>query len=333
MLVAVLLNTQTKKVWMLCLMSMLCIMVILPPFSSNSTNYQQQLRNDDRTFEELDLFNYIKREPYAYYKYSAPRCHMPDDYVEWKHFDPTSMSNENVIKYLQFGNSSACLLAHRLGVTHLGDSESSNVTSYTSVCLDPPIAPLPMNNCVVYNAGLKNGWAFEKSMHFYGCQLFVFDPIGKKNFNYTERIHLINIRVGLGEEEEDGSKTRTLSSLYEELKAWHGDSDIDFMRLTAEVTGWQLIPHLLSSKLIDRVKQLNLEVYMVIPKPGFRANQLHLDVVENIKALEDYGMVRFNSLTNLHNTRKLWELNEGIADKALAVHLSWYNSKFYNVVY
>ena len=90
-------------------------------------------------------------------------------------------------------------------------------------------------------------------MERYGCRIFTFDPtLDASQFARDGRMvdslyRTVNARVFLmGLHDEDiykdhrGWKLKTLSSVYEMLKAFHGEAAIDYLKIDIEESEWKV---------------------------------------------------------------------------------------------
>ena len=109
------------------------------------------------------------------------------------------------------------------------------------------------------------------------------------------------------------------------LKPRHGNFNIDYLKIDIESSEWDVLPQILESGMMDKVKQLALEVHF---KPLAKIEE-YWRYARILKSLEDYGMVRFNSKVNLL-AHKVQHPDLGNAEFYSAYELVWYNSRFYN---
>ena len=106
------------------------------------------------------------------------------------------------------------------------------------------------------------------------------------------------------------------------LKQRHGNVSIDYLKMDAEFAEWDVIPQILQSGMLDKVKQLGLEIHF----GDIDEFQRYARV---IKSIEDYGMVRFNSKVNLMAPKiKHPDLED--LEFYSAYELAWYNSRYYS---
>ena len=106
------------------------------------------------------------------------------------------------------------------------------------------------------------------------------------------------------------------------LKPRHGNASIDYLKMDVEFAERDVIPQILQSGMLDKVKQLGLEIHF----GDIDEFQRYARV---IKSIEDYGMVRFNSKVNLMAPKiKHPDLED--LEFYSAYELAWYNSRYYS---
>ena len=241
-----------------------------------------------------------------------------------------SMTRQDMERYVYWTNSSSCKIVHDFGgsvVNNLVGERTYRVLHYVdgqkSLCMDSGVAPL-RNNCLVYSFGINKGWSFDESMERFGCEVFAFDPsIDLDSGDHSAKIHFY--KTGIAAENIDSHvlydwELKTLETYYETLKERHGEVVIDVLKMDVESAEWKIIPQIIRSGMMDRVKQLALEIHFPIRYPLPQFNKFLLKI---LRSLEEYGMVRFCSRVNLSSMREY--LNKG---GYVAYELSWFNSKF-----
>lgn len=109
-----------------------------------------------------------------------------------------------------------------------------------------------------------------------------------------------------------------MDTIYRQLG--HEGRIIDYLKIDIEHSEWVALPQILSSGMMDRVRQLAVEIHL--PEQGeleeFRRR------VAVLKSLEDYGLVRFDSKYNP------WSLEWNVEvdyEGFMAYELAWWNSK------
>ena len=221
-----------------------------------------------------------------------------------------------MIDYVEWTNSSSCRFSRHLG----GRANVDGVDGQKAVCLDPFIRP--EKECLVYSFGISNDdQTFDEAMEAFGCHVYTFDPtINANRYSHNSKIHFFNL--GLGDRDERWNKNpnmngtiKSLDFIYHNLLQ-HEGRIIDYLKIDIEHSEWIVLPQILASGMMDRVRQLGLEVHL--PKQGgLQAFRKRINI---LKALEDYGLVRFSS--KYHP----WSL-----DWNSAVHLELYNA--YEIVW
>ena len=240
----------------------------------------------------------------------------------------TDEATANIYSYLYWTNSSSCKISHDFGgfVTGwAGLEEIVFIDGMKSVCMDPALAPDP-SDCLVYSFGINYEWSFDKDLEGYGCQVYAFDPSMIQNdFDYSDHIHFF--REGIGHRDvanasETGWKLSTLQSIYERLKPIHGDKAIDILKIDIEGAEWSVIPQLIQSGMLKRVRQLALEIH-------FTDKSIHstAEVATRLKSLKiletEGGMVRFANRPTIRVYGKLANIYS-----FTAFEMSFYNSEF-----
>lgn len=245
----------------------------------------------------------------------CPAC--PDRSAHWKTFDPSLMTAKDVVDYFHWSNHTSCGLTHDFGGVMVRNP--SSLDGNKAICLDPHVAP-KTGSCIVYSFGVRDDWSFEELMEKYGCEIFAFDPSLKntKDHDRTSKIHFYLLGLsGSDTVTKDGWKLKTLSSLYEMLKPKHGEVAIDYLKIDIEWAEWDAFPQILQSGMIHKVRQLGVEFHWTSTwtLDGFRnASAL-------IKAIEDSGMIRFDSKINPTFVQNAPALNY---TGNMAYELAWY---------
>ena len=99
------------------------------------------------------------------------------------------------------------------------------------------------------------------------------------------------------------------------LKPLHGDMPIDMLKADIEGAEFDVIPLLIESGILDKVKQIALEVH-------FKKEKLR-DNLKVIKALEDKGFVRFAIRPNIFWPTEIHQLTDHFL-----YEMAWYNIKY-----
>lgn len=145
-----------------------------------------------------------------------------------------------------------------------------------------------------------------------------------KDHNHTDGIHFYNIGLSNKDEVWESTLTEypwkmlTLESIYK--KFGHQDRIIDYLKVDIEHSEWATLPQILSSGMMDRVRQLAVEIHLP-EQEDLREFQSRVAV---LKSLEDYGLMRFDSKYNPWSVE--WNTvvdYEGF----MAYELAWWNVK------
>lgn len=257
--------------------------------------------------------------------------------MDWKNFDVNSITAKQIMDYFFWTNSSACRLANHFGGVMMTRAvmrrmfgprnpfermkvAPGGLDGQYAVCLDPPsVAPRP-NNCLVYSFGINNEWSFDDAMAAYGCQVYSFDPSMKQaDFDRSPKIHFYKLAL---EDFDQGNEDRKLSTIYEMLKPRHGDVVIDYLKIDIEHDEWFVIPQIIQSGMLSKVRQLVMEIHL-------DTHEKRLDsyrrFVATVKSLEDEGMVRFDSKYSPWCPAYIPALN---LTSYICFQIAWYNSHF-----
>ena len=257
-------------------------------------------------------------------QYSSSKEHNSQDCKSnYRTMDIEAMEASELNKYIHLPDKS-CRIVHEFGghvFPYTFNDEIRFVDGQKSVCMDPDFAP-KANNCLVYSFGINNEWTFDDAMDLFGCKVYAFDPSMKqRSHDRSANIHFFDIGIGSVNTKMDsnGWVLRTLDSIYEMLAYKHGAVPIDILKLDVEHTEWVAIPQMIESGILERVRQLAMEIH-------FYDKDSAADVKEGLKvlkSLEDYGFKRFISRATV------------ISDGSLmgkfgftAIEMFFYNTKF-----
>lgn len=121
-------------------------------------------------------------------------------------------------------------------------------------------------------------------------------------------------------------KMMTLSSIYRMLSPIHGEgATIDYLKFDIEGGEWNVIPELIESGILDKVRQLGIEIHLTNG-----ANQTLPELRNNVKILhrleKEGGMVRFDSKPNGISRSTFKEIGNMIG--YYAYEMAWYNKKY-----
>ncbi len=247
--------------------------------------------------------------------------------IDWKKTDMNSLTTSQIIDYLLWTNQSSCQVTQYFGGNMVFRGYTVSYDGQKAVCLDNFIAPLP-TSCLVYSFGIGNEWSFDEAMELYGCDVFSFDPtMNISNYNRTEYIHFFQMALDSVDrdkwrEEIADAPSRTLFSIYNMLHSFHETKDvIDYLKLDIEYAEWWVLPQIIKSGMMDKVRQLNVEIHIDFDKPI----GIYREYAVSLQSLEHYGMVRFDSKRNLFTVVDFTQANNVKA--AVDYEIAWYNSR------
>lgn len=141
-----------------------------------------------------------------------------------------------------------------------------------------------------------------------------------------DNIHFF--RYGLGNEKtvsvvegQQGWRLWPLSDFYKAMEQRHGHNRIiDYLKIDIENDEWIALPQILQSGMMDRVRQLGVEIHL--PTNG-SINEFY-QLIGILRSLENYGMVRFDSKLNPFSEQWMEPLQ---MDSYAAYELAWYNNR------
>jgi hypothetical protein len=119
--------------------------------------------------------------------------------------------------------------------------------------------------------------------------------------------------------------SRTLSSIYNMLKPLHGGVVIDYLKMDIEATEWRVLPQIIESGMMDRVRQLAVEIHLDLDK----SLSIYRHQAGIIQSLENYGMIRFDSKKNMFTMVDFNQVEHLAA--AVDYEIAWYNGKLLRV--
>lgn len=195
------------------------------------------------------------------------------------------------------------------------------------ICFDKQNA-IALDNCLVYSFGFYGDWSFEELMEQLGCRVYVFDHKLTKLGDHQHSPNITFYLISLFNQNADGAaadidgaiRLRTFSTIYDMLVPEHGEKIIDYLKIEPEFDGdeWDIIPDLLKSEALSKVRQMEILVrYDRNDSKKRQQNKTRL-----IESLERFGFVRFSSVPHLSgHFLNFYDYGEYTAFK-----LSWFNS-------
>ena len=245
----------------------------------------------------------------------------------WETVDMDTLVGSQILQYFAWTNRSSCQLVHYFGGKIM--KNPSGMDGQKAVCIDSSVAPKP-NNCTVYSFGISGEWSFDEHMEKYGCEVYAFDPsMGMKNHNYSRHIHFYN--WGLGYQDEHGYglhigwEMRSLSSIYNALADHHGHNTvIDYMKMDIESGEWDVLPNIINSGMLSKVRQLGVEFHL----PHYETIEEFRSLIQILRSLELMGMVRFDSK---HNPWTIANFTQLDIRGSNGYEIAWYNSKLLHI--
>ena len=253
------------------------------------------------------------------------RCNSCSEDILFRDVD--DLKGKDLLCYIYVSNSRSCRIVHDFGgiwirvLDGLGSlMPYQGLDGQKSVCMEPDFVP-KVNNCVVYSVGISFDWSFDEAIEKFDCQIHAFDPsIGVPD--RMPKLHFHSIGIGAEDVERDpatGWKLMTLQSIHRMLQPLHGDVPIDYLKMDIEAAEWNVLPQIIRSGMLGKVKQFGLEIHFEDEMPTAELKKR----LRVIKSLEESGMIRFASRPNIHT--------DGILenrDTFMCFELAWYNSKF-----
>ncbi|KAI9559264.1 hypothetical protein GHT06_016053 [Daphnia sinensis] len=238
--------------------------------------------------------------------------------------DSESLTGAQLLSYAMWTNRSSCKLAHDFG--GLVFSNPSGIDGQKTVCIDPEVAPDP-DECLVYSFGINHEWSFDEQIHNYGCEVFSFDPsMGFDHHDHSPGIHFYN--WGLGDKDEtseNGWAIRSLTSIYNNLTARHGNRIIDYLKIDVESAEWKALPEMIASGMMSKVRQLGIEVHFGVSETMAKNREW----AKLLRSIEKMGMVRFDSKYNPWSIMNFTQI--ALFNVPFAYEIAWYNSKLSRV--
>jgi len=141
--------------------------------------------------------------------------------------------------------------------------------------------------------------------------------------DHSKMIHFYPIALGSEDNAESETKdweTKTLSSIYEMLSAFHGqNATIDYLKINP-VEDFAVLTQIIDSGILKRVRQLSLKI--IVPSEMKENRQYLKEIAQVLQRIGNDGeMVRFSSRVNYFSNRKL----NGKMRSYSAYELVWFN--------
>lgn len=158
----------------------------------------------------------------------------------------------------------------------------------------------PEKKCLVYDFGVDNVWEYDEFMaQHYGCTVRAFDPSMTEDdfLHIPGPVHFYNVGLGGSNRQlQNGWHLRTLSSLLKRFGEYH--HTIDVLKMDVDYYEWEVLKHLLSTRILTRTKQLLLEVHTRDVRGTAPSKEDFLFYHGILDRLEALGFRRFNSHAN-----------------------------------
>ena len=186
-----------------------------------------------------------------------------EETADWSKINVNTMTPKQIVDYFYWTNRQSCRLVHDYGGKMMANP--SGFDGQKSICLDSLVLP-KSGDCIVYSFGINNEWSFDEMMEKYGCQVYAFDPsMGKEDHKHSDKVYFYNL--GLSETNHTsnkGWKMRTLDSIYKMLTkaAHHQEKTIDYLKIDIESAEWKVIPQIIKSGMLKKVRQLGIEFHL-----------------------------------------------------------------------
>ncbi|XP_053390598.1 probable methyltransferase-like protein 24 [Mercenaria mercenaria] len=128
------------------------------------------------------------------------------------------------------------------------------------ICLDELY--IPKQHCLVYSFGSNFRFDFEEAViRHINCEIHTFDPskpIQGRTIPSGINFHLLGL-AGENSINSKGWEMKTLSTLKKLLN--HTERVIDILKIDIESGEWTALPEMLESGVLERVKQLSIEIH------------------------------------------------------------------------
>jgi len=167
----------------------------------------------------------------------------------------------------------------------------------------------------------------------------------KEEHDHTSKIHFYPIGLGARNEiieigkggkiismnknsKTTSFKMMTLSSMYRMLSPIHGEEAIiDYLKFDIEGGEWNVIPDLIKSGILGKVRQMGIEIHLTN-----EGNQTLPELRRNVKILHTLeklgGMIRFDS--KLNGISRVTFKKMANMTGYFAFEMAWYNKKYHH---
>ena len=112
---------------------------------------------------------------------------------------------------------------------------------------------------------------------------------------------------------------KSLDSIYQSIHPPDTKPIIDYLKIDIEFAEWRVLPQLIKTGMLKRIRQLHVEIHL---SKGDSLDLLR-QRVGVLKAVEDAGMIRFDSRGNPYHRAVINSLDDP-ADLSLGYDLAWY---------
>jgi hypothetical protein len=133
------------------------------------------------------------------------------------------------------------------------------------MCVVGPYQPT-RHHCLIYSFGISWDFSFDDAASIkLGCTIRAFDPSMTDTPDHRRGPNIWFYQVGIGGQDSDmdsrGWKLRTLDSLIRDCN--DTTRTIDYLKMDIEDAEWETLINMGSTGVLDRVKQLALEIHVV----------------------------------------------------------------------
>lgn len=139
---------------------------------------------------------------------------------------------------------------------------------------------------------------------------------GGKQLNFMRKVNATTVEI------------MTLSSIYRMLSPMHGENAIiDYLKIDIDWEEWNVIPDLIESGILERVRQMGMEIHLSQNEnKNLTEFQKEVQIIRRLE--EEGGLIRFDSKINGFSLRTFKEMDN--LKGYFAYEIAWYNSKYYH---